>query len=619
MGRRQKAINGHQLELKRPQSGEVARLAANIRQLIKMQRHELAVEVLLQLQRLDPGHAEALLLQGELELEAGDMTKALHSLLAASYQLPSYPRVFWLLAKLHAMGRQDLAAISALLRYVELRPTESKGMMTLSALYTEAGLNEQAEYWVRRGLRLEPFRCEKKIPDNQRKMRVLVLMTAESSEWRINRKTFQAQIMEGHNNLSLLLDAAHIEVWTLFVDTISSAPEVARKLPKLDLVYNAITDAERCAEALAHAHRLCDRLCVPVVNAPLEVLAASREGNHDRLMGAQGVIVPKSIKLEHVQGDCRALVEDAVKKESLTFPLIVRLAGYQGGKYMHLVQEPASHDYKELDAALAQQPQTLYLIEYHDVSYQDARCPDIRLFPKYRAFMVGSNLYPCHLFTGDSFNVHLKSAEKIMQANPWLVDLERAYCHDPARHLGESNWAALSEAMQALGLDYCGVDFSPSADDPSKLVIFEMNPAMRNWVSHLPEGDHVQLSWKTITRKVHEHFCFLTDISPWHFNLPEGTAPVFSEDDILTLRLLISGQVQGVGYHQWFASQLVERGIAGWVRNSSDGSVEAVIHGKLGDLQPLCDEVPNGPEGASVSGFDAKPWDGAIPKGVEIR
>lgn len=142
MGRRQKAINGHQVQPKRPQAEEIARLAANVRQLINMQRHELAVEVLLQLQALDPGHVEGLLLQGELALAAGEKTKALHSLLAASFQLPTYPRVYWLLAKLHTEGRQDLAAISALLRYVELKPQDSKGMLTLAALYAEAGYDE---------------------------------------------------------------------------------------------------------------------------------------------------------------------------------------------------------------------------------------------------------------------------------------------------------------------------------------------------------------------------------------------------------------------------------------------------------------------------------------------
>ncbi|HAA44779.1 MAG TPA: acylphosphatase [Halomonas sp.] len=90
-------------------------------------------------------------------------------------------------------------------------------------------------------------------------------------------------------------------------------------------------------------------------------------------------------------------------------------------------------------------------------------------------------------------------------------------------------------------------------------------------------------------------------------------------DTPLTLRLLITGTVQGVGYRQWLADELTQRGLAGWVRNLADGSVEAVIHGTLEHLQPLCDAVPNGPKAADVTGLNVTQWEGEAPEGVEIR
>nr|WP_269816073.1 acylphosphatase [Halomonas sp. G15] len=141
---------------------------------------------------------------------------------------------------------------------------------------------------------------------------------------------------------------------------------------------------------------------------------------------------------------------------------------------------------------------------------------------------------------------------------------------------------------------------------------------MRNWVAQLPDGNHVQQAWHTITEAAHRLFCDKAKVEPWKFNLPKGLPPQLKNDDILTLRLHIQGKVQDVGYRRWFATQLEDRAIPGWVRNLPDGSVEAVIHGRLADLQPLCDEVPKGPEAANVTGLNVTQWDGEIPEDVQV-
>ncbi|MEP6146460.1 MAG: acylphosphatase, partial [Nisaea sp.] len=43
-----------------------------------------------------------------------------------------------------------------------------------------------------------------------------------------------------------------------------------------------------------------------------------------------------------------------------------------------------------------------------------------------------------------------------------------------------------------------------------------------------------------------------------------------------TIRVVISGRVQGVWYRGWTVSEASAAGLDGWVRNRSDGTVEAV-------------------------------------------
>ena len=67
-------------------------------------------------------------------------------------------------------------------------------------------------------------------------------------------------------------------------------------------------------------------------------------------------------------------------------------------------------------------------------------------------------------------------------------------------------------------------------------------------------------------------------------------------------RLTITGRVQGVFYRDWFVSESQSRGLAGWVRNRRDGSVEAVIDGAPA---AVADMTRRAAEGSPASNVDA--------------
>lgn len=66
------------------------------------------------------------------------------------------------------------------------------------------------------------------------------------------------------------------------------------------------------------------------------------------------------------------------------------------------------------------------------------------------------------------------------------------------------------------------------------------------------------------------------------------------------VQVVVEGIVQGVGY-RWSAQQQARRiGVAGWVRNRYDGSVEAEVEGTTAQVDEMLAWMASGPRGAQV-------------------
>jgi acylphosphatase len=73
---------------------------------------------------------------------------------------------------------------------------------------------------------------------------------------------------------------------------------------------------------------------------------------------------------------------------------------------------------------------------------------------------------------------------------------------------------------------------------------------------------------------------------------------------MITKHLVISGRVQGVGYRNYLAYKAQQFHITGWVRNRSNGSVEAVIQGTPENVAALILRAHRGPPKSMVTSVE---------------
>lgn len=76
-------------------------------------------------------------------------------------------------------------------------------------------------------------------------------------------------------------------------------------------------------------------------------------------------------------------------------------------------------------------------------------------------------------------------------------------------------------------------------------------------------------------------------------------------EPLVARRVIVRGTVQGVGYRYSAIRQAAGLPVAGWVRNASDGSVEAHVEGPAWAVDELLAWMAEGPPGGSVTSVDA--------------
>jgi acylphosphatase len=84
-------------------------------------------------------------------------------------------------------------------------------------------------------------------------------------------------------------------------------------------------------------------------------------------------------------------------------------------------------------------------------------------------------------------------------------------------------------------------------------------------------------------------------------------------------RLVIHGRVQGVFFRDTLRRLAEQHGVAGWARNTWEGTVEAVLEGEEAAVERIVSFAQDGPEGARVERVELSEEEPEGLRGFGIR
>lgn len=90
-------------------------------------------------------------------------------------------------------------------------------------------------------------------------------------------------------------------------------------------------------------------------------------------------------------------------------------------------------------------------------------------------------------------------------------------------------------------------------------------------------------------------------------------------DDLTSLRVHVHGFVQGVGFRDFLLMAAQHHKLDGWVRNRSDGTVEALVSGTTKAVEGFVAAAMQGPPGAKIANVDLHNSEPPAEKGFARR
>ena len=443
LGRFDEALKHQRLGLEiEPQRAEAHLLVAHaLRELGQLREAESVYRRAIELK---PDFFDAHLYLGLTLSDLADFDAALaHHRRAVALRPDSHPAQLRLGSLLSRLGRDEVEMRRCLQRCIEIEPRNADGFIALGNEFLRTKEHERSRLMFEAAQELRPLLHKpavKETPD----FTVVMLDTAGAGCTPVDYLSGKAAY-DRNFYCVMARPSTH-------VDLLKTSGTV---------VFNMIGDADNGAGILPFAVDLADRLGLPIVNHPRQVLDTSREAMAARLAGTPDARVPKTLRLSAADL-AQAATSGALS--GLTMPLLVRTAGTHGGDAFEKIAS-----LEPIAAFVARHPVDFYYV----TEYVDYRSAD-GLFRKYRFICIDGQLLPYHLAIHGDWMVHHFRTDMANQV--WMQQEEEAFLARPHEVFVDAQQRAVLAMAAATGLDYCGVDVGlcPNGD----VVFFESNATM---------------------------------------------------------------------------------------------------------------------------------------------
>lgn len=373
------------------------------------------------------------------------------------------------------LRRRHLAAAERFCRaWSEFDPAAEAPVTARAALLHHAGRREEASGLTRGYFANHPLRLAS---DAGGRPAILKLRCLDRAYYMLGERSaggLKVKLRGGHFSTAHLLARGRLAVHRLTVIG-ETPPAVA--LPPAGLALNTLGDADMAPEGLhGLARLLAAHPDLPVINRPERVALTGRDANHRRIDPLPGFAFPRTERFRRRPETTPAAAADEVTARAFGWPLIVRETGTQTARSVALIGGT-----EELAAYFAgTAAEEFYLIAFRDCAM---RGPDGgRWYNKKRMFAIDGRLFPVVSHIDGVWNVHGSNRLKVMAANPWMMEQERAFLENPKAVLGAAAYARLEGLVALVGLEWFGFDFTQL--DDGTLLVFELNAAMRHSYRH---------------------------------------------------------------------------------------------------------------------------------------
>jgi len=337
---------------------------------------------------------------------------------------------------------------SQILARIQTNPLDAAGLMDLCVIEQllgdqASGLRFQAE-----ALKLQRL-YRSSWPTSSRPLHVLVFMAPGD--------------IGTNTPIEFLLERSDVVLHKLYVVPGQAIPDA---LPRHDVAIVTVCESDQNRPILREIERLIPVWPCPVLNHPREILNLSRERMYSFLQDVQGMVMPKTMRVEHSAlervGGGLVSINEFLGGEA--FPLIVRPIESHAGRSLVKLETASS-----IAGYLADQRDSEFFISrFIDYSSSDG------LYRKYRVIFVDGHPYPCHMAITEDWKIWYYNAG--MASSTAKRNEEAHFMESFDIGFARRHSAALAAMAERFKLEYFGIDCAELPD--GRLLVFEGDVAL---------------------------------------------------------------------------------------------------------------------------------------------